>query len=103
MAQMHNPPHPGEVLREYLGEMRVAEAADRLMVSRSLISRVLNAKARISADLSLRLADALSTDPGLWGRLQHNYDLWYATRKGASDQNHVAQSPSDVLKNERPR
>lgn len=45
MALMHNPPHPGKVLREYLGEVEVSEAAARLKVSRTTLSRVLNGRA----------------------------------------------------------
>lgn len=78
---MHNPPHPGKVLREYLGTMEVAEAAKRLQVSRTTLSRVLNGRAGISADMSLRLADALGTHPAFWSGLQMDYDLWHAARK----------------------
>jgi len=78
---MHNPPHPGRVLREYLGAMEVAEAAKRLQVSRTTLSRVLNGRAGISADMSLRLSDALGTNPGFWSGLQMDYDLWHAARK----------------------
>jgi len=78
---MHNPPHPGKVLREYLGAMEVAEAAKRLQVSRTTLSRVLNSRAGISADMSLRLADALGTNPAFWSSLQMDYDLWHAARK----------------------
>ena len=81
MALMHNPPHPGRVLREYLGEMQVADAAARLKVSRTTLSRVLNGRAGISADMSLRLADALGTHPAFWSGLQMDYDLWHASRK----------------------
>jgi addiction module HigA family antidote len=78
---MHNPPHPGKVLREYLGKMDVADAAKRLRVSRTTLSRVLNTRAGISADMSLRLSDALGTHPAFWSGLQLDYDLWKASRK----------------------
>lgn len=81
MALMHNPPHPGKVLREYLGEMDVSEAADRLKVSRVTLSRVLNGKSGISADMSLRLSDALGTHPAFWSGLQMDYDIWSASKK----------------------
>jgi addiction module HigA family antidote len=81
MAMMHNPPHPGRVLREYLGAMEVSEAAARLNVSRTTLSRVLNGRAGISADMSLRLSDALGTHPAFWSGLQMDYDLWHASRK----------------------
>jgi addiction module HigA family antidote len=81
MAQMHNPAHPGRVLREWLGEMTVSDAAAHLHVSRVTLSRVLNGKAGISADMSLRLSDALGTNPTLWIDLQTQYDLWQASKK----------------------
>jgi antitoxin HigA-1 len=81
MALMHNPPHPGKVLREYLGEMEISEAANRLKVSRTTLSRVLNSKAGISADMSLRLSDALGTHAAFWFSMQMEYDLWQASRK----------------------
>lgn len=81
MLLMHNPPHPGKVLREYLGEMDVSEAATRLGVSRTTMSRVLNGKAGISADMSLRLSDALGTHQAFWSGLQMDYDLWHASKK----------------------
>jgi antitoxin HigA-1 len=78
---MHNPPHPGKVLREYLGEMEVSGAAAHLKVSRTTLSRVLNGRAGISADMSLRLSDALGTHQAFWLGLQMDYDLWHASRK----------------------
>ena len=53
---MHNPPHPGSVLREYLGNMPVSAAAEHLRTTRVTLSRVLNGKAGISANMALRLA-----------------------------------------------
>ena len=81
MTLMHNPPHPGKVLREYLTGMEVSEAAVRLKVSRTTLSRVLNGRAGISADMSLRLSEALGTHPAFWSGLQMDYDLWQAGRK----------------------
>jgi addiction module HigA family antidote len=51
-----NPAHPGEVLRDYLGEISVAEAATRLGVTRAHLSRILNGHAGVSASMSLRLS-----------------------------------------------
>lgn len=78
---MHSPPHPGKVLREYLGRMEVSEAAARLRVSRTTLSRILNGKAGISADMSLRLSEALGTHAAFWSGLQLDYDLRQAARK----------------------
>jgi antitoxin HigA-1 len=81
VTMMHNPPHPGKVLREYLGEIEVSEAAERLKVSRTTLSRVLNGRAGISADMSLRLSDALGTHAAFWSGMQMEYQLWHASRK----------------------
>ena len=78
---MHNPPHPGLVLREYLGDIGVSIAAAHLRVTRVTLSRVLNGKAGISASMALRLADALGTSPELWMNMQSQYDLWQARRR----------------------
>lgn len=76
-----NPAHPGEVLRDYLGGMSVSEAAMRLGVTRTHLSRLLNRRAGISAAMSLRLAAALGTSPDFWLRMQVQYDLWQAQSK----------------------
>jgi addiction module HigA family antidote len=78
---IHNPPHPGRVLREYLGAMDVSQAAARLHVSRTTLSRVLNGRSGISADMSLRLFEALGTFPAFWSGLQLDYDIYQAARK----------------------
>jgi antitoxin HigA-1 len=78
---MHNPAHPGEQLREQLGKMSVSEAAAHLGVSRVTLSRVLNCKAGISAEMSLRLSEAFGTSPDLWLRMQVQYDMWIASKK----------------------
>jgi addiction module HigA family antidote len=81
MTRMHNPPHPGEVLREYLGEVTVTDAAVKLHVTRATLSRILNGSAGISADMALRLGDALGTSPELWAGMQLQYDLYQAEQK----------------------
>jgi antitoxin HigA-1 len=75
-----NPAHPGEVLRDYLGEMTVAEAATRLGVTRAHLSRILNGHAGVSAAMSLRLSVALGTSPDFWLKMQMQYDLWRAQK-----------------------
>ena len=77
MSTMHNPPHPGEVLREWIPEeMTITEAASSLYVARVTLSKILNGNAGISAEISLRLAKWLGTSPDLWMGLQTQYDLW---------------------------
>ena len=80
MATMHNPPHPGEILREWLGDMSVTDAAQRLGVARATLSRVLNGSSGISADMALRLQAAFGTSPEMWMGLQDDYELWLAAK-----------------------
>ena len=77
---MHNPPHPGEILREWLGDMSVTKAAQHLGVARATLSRVLNGSSGISADMALRLRAALGTSPEMWMGLQVDYELWQAAK-----------------------
>ncbi len=78
---MHNPPHPGVVLREYLGDLSISTAAAHLCVTRVTLSRILNGKAGISAAMALRLAAGLGTSPELWMNMQSQYDLWQARKQ----------------------
>jgi|ERR1700689_2932045 antitoxin HigA-1 len=77
---MHRPPAPGSVLREYLGSMAVSAAAEHLRVTRVTLSRVLNGKSGISANMALRLAAALGTSPDLWMNMQAQHELWRARK-----------------------
>ena len=81
MSQMYNPPHPGNVLREYLRDVNITAAARHLRVSRVTLSRILNGAAGISADMSLRLSEALGTHPAFWYDMQASYDMWQARKK----------------------
>ena len=80
MTQMHNPPHPGDVLREWLGDMKVTEAAKHLGVTRVTLSRVLNGASGVSADMALRLEAALGTSAEMWMGLQSSFELWKASQ-----------------------
>lgn len=77
---MHNPPHPGEVLREWLDGVTITDAANRLGVTRAALSRVLNGSAGISPEMDLRLSKALDTSPGVWYAMQAAFDMWQAQR-----------------------
>jgi addiction module HigA family antidote len=79
--QMHNPSHPGRILAYYLQSRSVTEVARHLGVTRPALSRVLNGKAGISADMALRISEAFGTEPDFWLRLQAQRDLWIASRK----------------------
>jgi addiction module HigA family antidote len=76
--EMYHPAHPGEVLKEYLDGISVTAAAEKLGVTRVTLSRILNRKSGISAEMALRLAKALSTSPDMWLSMQLQYDLWQA-------------------------
>jgi addiction module HigA family antidote len=75
---MHNPPHPGLVLCEYLAGMPLSAAAAKLCASWVTLSRVLNGKARVSAGMARRLAAALNTSSERWMNMQSQYELWHA-------------------------
>jgi len=78
---MYNPAHPGKILAYYMQGRSVTEVVRHLRVTRPALSRVLNGKAGISADMALRLSEAFQTDPDLWLRLQAQRDLWVASKK----------------------
>ena len=80
---MHNPPHPGEVIRslclEPLG-LSVTDAAEGLGVSRKTLSAILNGRSGISPEMALRLSIAFDTTPESWLNQQLQYDLWIAKK-----------------------
>lgn len=84
MTRMHNPPHPGEILKDTVlrqdGGLSVTEFARRLGVSRVALSRVVNGRAAVSAELAIRLAAALGGSAESWLRMQVSYDLWHAQK-----------------------
>jgi len=78
---MHNPPHPGEILRELCLEplgLTVTAAAEALGVSRKTLSAVLNGKAGISPEMAIRLSIAFDTSAESWMNQQSQYELWHA-------------------------
>lgn len=84
MSQQHNPPHPGEVLKDgvFTGNpLTIKQFAERIGVTRDTLSRVLNGKTALSPDMALRLADALGGSAESWLHMQANYDLWQARKK----------------------
>lgn len=81
---MHNPPHPGEVIRELclapLG-VTVTDAAKALGVSRKALSELLNGKTGVSPEMAIRLSIAFDTTPESWLTQQMQYDLWQAGQR----------------------
>ena len=64
MSPMFNPAHPGEILREFIPEdMTVTETASRLGISRVVLSRILNGKSGISAEMAIRIGLLTGTTP----------------------------------------
>lgn len=85
---MKNPPHPGEILKELWMEpesLSVTELAEILLVDRKTISRIVNGKSGISAEMALRLAKAFDTSEELWLGLQDSYDIWQIKQSGSVD------------------
>jgi addiction module HigA family antidote len=80
-TEMHNPAHPGQVLQEYLEGMNITHVARHLHVSRVTLSKILNCRAGISAEMSLRLSAALGTHPSFWFDMQSSYEFAQAKRK----------------------
>ncbi len=85
MTRMHNPPHPGEILADTVlredGGITVTEFAKRLGVSRVALSRVVNGRAAVSAELAIRLAAALGGSAESWLNMQVAYDLSRAEKR----------------------
>ena len=81
---MHNPPHPGGVVRrqclEPLG-LSVAAAAKHLGVARQSLSELVNERAGVSVDMAIRLTKAFGSTPETWLGLQMAHDLWQARNR----------------------
>jgi addiction module HigA family antidote len=79
--RMHNPPYPGEILRELCIEplgLSVTRAAEALGVSRKTLSAILNQRAGISPEMAIRLSKAFGTSAESWLNQQVQFDLWIA-------------------------
>ena len=97
--EMHNPAHPGAVLKEWLADISVTAAAERLGVSRLSLSKVLNENGGISPDMDLRLSKALGTSQGFWYRMQAQWDMAQAKRRFKAK---VKAIPGSELQSEAP-
>ena len=79
--RMHNPPHPGEILKSLCLEplrLSVTDAAEALGVSRKTLSAILNGRAGISPEMAVRLSIAFDTTAESWLNQQTQFDLWHA-------------------------
>ena len=86
---MHNPPHPGEFIREvYLDELNVSSrtVAAKLKVSPSTFNRLLNGKSSVTPEMAMRLSKTLGRSPESWLAMQNNYDLWQLQNRRSFDE-----------------
>ena len=82
---MRNPCHPGLIIRDdVLPELQLSvnEAAEQLGVSRAALLRVINGRSAITAEMALRVGKWVGNGPEIWLRMQGQYDLWQAKKKG---------------------
>ena len=95
---MHNPAHPGELLSGWLDDLGLTVTAFALHIgiSRVMLSRVLHGHAALSADMDLRLSEALGTTPGYWLALQTQRDLW-AARQTAKERKRIKRMAAPAL------
>jgi len=80
---MHNPPHPGEFIREvYLEPLNVSyrSVALKLKVSPSTFLRLIKCQSNVSPEMALRLSKGLGRSPESWLSMQDNYNLWHARK-----------------------
>ncbi len=80
---MHNPPHPGEFIRDtYVEpfEISIRSLAESLGVSPSTLTRIVSMKSGVSPEMALRLSKALGRSAESWLAMQHNFDLWQAKK-----------------------
>jgi addiction module HigA family antidote len=80
--RMHNPPHPGGIIKEAIQSipMSVTGFAAHIGVSRVALSRVLNEKAGVTPEMSIKISEAFGQDsPDIWFNMQNDYDFWQAS------------------------
>jgi addiction module HigA family antidote len=77
MNTMHNPAHPGKVLRDWIPEgVSISAAAKALHINRVTLSNLLNGRGNITANMALRLSAWLGTSAEMWVGMQAQWDLW---------------------------
>lgn len=88
MSNMHNPAHAGELIAEWLDGLKdegtpvtVTQLAERIQITRAMLSRIINGKAPLTADIALRLNAALGINADLLMRVQASYAIWQVAQK----------------------
>ena len=83
MTTMHEPLHPGEIVKDALidgAKLSLTDAAEKLGISRTALSRLLNGHTGISPEMALRLSKLLGTSIEMWVNIQAQYDIWQISR-----------------------
>ena len=81
---IHNPPHPGGIIREFCLEpldLTITDAAAALGVTRKTLSELVNERSGISPEMALRLSKVFGRSAESWLQLQDQYDLWQAQQR----------------------
>ena len=78
---MHNPASPGELLKEFLGDITATQLAEHIGVARATISRILKGRTAVTVDLSIRLGEALGLSPDFFSKAQLQYDVWIESQR----------------------
>ena len=89
---IHEPLHPGVIIKDILIDstgLTISAAADRLGVTRTTLSRLLNQHASVSPEMALRLSKLLNTSVDMWVNLQSQYDIWNIVNRHASNINNI--------------
>ena len=87
MSRMHDPPHPGEIIKELCLEplgLSVTDAAKGLGVTRKALSELLNGHAGVSPEMAIRLEQAFGSTAETWLKMQLEYDLWQAKQRAGN-------------------
>ena len=87
MSRMHDPPHPGEIIKELCLEplgLSVTDAAKGLGVTRKALSELLNGHTGVSSEMAIRLEQAFGSTAETWLKMQLEYDLWQAKQRAGN-------------------
>ncbi len=85
---IYEPLHPGSIIKDILidnTDLTISEAAKRLGVTRTTLSRLLNQRAGVSPEMALRLSKLLNTSVDMWVNLQSQYDIWVVVHQHAAN------------------
>ena len=92
MAMQHNPPHPGEFIKEtYIKPLDISlrKVAIDLDVAPSTFSRLIKGESDLSPEMALKLSKAFGRTPESWMQMQVNYELWRAKQYVNLERVHV--------------